>query len=360
MVVGLTGTVVGVDATAVGVVVDFLSSLPPQAVSVTLDSKRAITIGGRRTPAHNTAVLRRPGSLASPMTMNRPLALIVNPSAGGGRAGRVLGDVLKTIEGLGLAVRAEATRSLDHARELARTAADAGELVVALSGDGLVGAVAGELAGRDDALLGILPGGRGNDLARVLGIPLDDLPAACKLLRDGTARALDVARVGDRPFIGIASFGFDSDANRIANEAPPRLGNLVYAYGAIRALAAWKPAHFVVSIDGVDHESVGYSVAVANSKAYGGGMYMAPDAELDDGLLDVVISGKVSKLHFLRQLPAVFKGEHIHDPAVTVLRGAEIVVDADRPFTIYADGDPIGAIPATLTVQRHALKVLCP
>ncbi|HEY8584663.1 MAG TPA: diacylglycerol kinase family protein, partial [Capillimicrobium sp.] len=208
--------------------------------------------------------------------MERRVRLIVNPSSGGGRALGGLPTVQAALERLGVPYETFQTTSLDHGRELAVEGAARGETVAALSGDGLVGAVAGALATSEhDGVLGVLPGGRGNDLARVLGIPLDDLGAACAVLRDGVERPLDVGCVGaDRPFIGIASLGFDSDANRIANEAPPRLGNLVYAYGALRALAAWKPATFTLSLDGGPPQThTGYSVAFANSKAYGGGMY---------------------------------------------------------------------------------------
>jgi len=220
--------------------------------------------------------------------------------------------------------------------------------------------VAGVLAGRDGAVMGVLPGGRGNDLARVLGIPLNDLAAAVAILRDGVERPLDVGRVDGRPFMGIASLGFDSDANRIANEAPARLGDLVYAYGALRAFARWRPATFTLVLDGEERTYTGYSVACANSKAYGGGMLLAPDAELDDGLLDVLVIEQVSKARFLSQLPKVFRGAHVANPEVHVLRAREVRVSADRPFAIYADGDPIGELPATITVSPRAVRVVLP
>jgi YegS/Rv2252/BmrU family lipid kinase len=293
--------------------------------------------------------------------VERRLALLVNPSAGGGRAGRILGEVEAALAGLGLAFRTERTASLEHARALATTAADAGEVVVALSGDGLVGCLAGTLHGRPGAVLGVLPGGRGNDFARVLGIPLEDIRGACAVLRDGVERDLDLGQVDGKPFIGIASLGFDSDANRIANEAPARLGNLVYAYGALRALAAWKPARFELVLDGAPpREFTGYSVAAANSKAYGGGMFLAPDAELTDGLLDVVVTEDVSKLRCLRNLPRLFKGTHVDLPEVTILRAREVRVSSDRPFAVYADGDPIAQTPATIGVLPAAIRVLCP
>lgn len=294
--------------------------------------------------------------------MDRQLRLIVNPSSGGGRALAALPRVEAALTRLGLPFETHRTTSLEHGRELAREGAAAGETVVALSGDGLIGAIAGTLASCEGAVLGVLPGGRGNDFARVLGIPLDDLDAACAILSRGVARPLDLGMVGDRPFVGIASFGFDSDANRIANDAPSWLGPAVYAYGALRALAAWKPARFEIEVDGAPSRTVrGYSVGLANNKAYGGGMFAAPNAELDDGQLDLVAVGDMPKHRFLtRVLPRVFKGTHVELPEVSEQRVRSVRISADRPFVIYADGDPIGELPAVFSIRPHALRVLCP
>jgi YegS/Rv2252/BmrU family lipid kinase len=288
-----------------------------------------------------------------------PARLIVNPSAGGGRAARVLPAVEAALRGHGVTFTTERTRSLEHARELAAGAAGAGDVVVTLSGDGLVGCVAGVLRDIPGSVMGVLPGGRGNDFARCAGIPLDP-EAACAVIADGVERELDVGDVGGRTFIGIASLGFDSVANEIANRAPSRLGNLVYVYGALRAVATWKHATFTVRIDGEEHRFSGWSVAAANSKYYGGGMMLAPGAELDDGELDVMLSGATSKARFLRMLPRVFKGTHVELPNVSMLRGAEIEVSADRPFTVFADGDPIGELPVTIRAVPRAVRVLLP
>jgi YegS/Rv2252/BmrU family lipid kinase len=326
--------------------------------------------------------------------MTAPVCLIVNPSAGGGKAGRVLPDVLSAFEGHGLEVRNELTRDLDHARALARSAALAGETVVCLSGDGMVGAVADTLRKIPDALLGVLPGGRGNDLARVLGIPADPVEA-CAVIAEGFSRALDLgevtsphagtplgAQAREPAFVGIASVGFDSEANRIANEAPAWLGGLVYAYGALRALLSWRPARFEIELTGSvssgsgrqasseaptdngpveRHKFMAYTVGACNSKTYGGGMRAAPDAILDDGLLDVVVLESIGKLAFLTKiLPKVFKGTHVHEPGVKVFRTREVSIDADRPFTMYADGDPIGELPVTVRAVPGAVRVIVP
>jgi YegS/Rv2252/BmrU family lipid kinase len=290
--------------------------------------------------------------------VTRRLALLSNPAAGGGRSGRILPAVATVFDELGLEHRTIRAPTLDRARAEAGAAAAAGETVVAIGGDGLVGPVAGAMRGEPGALM-IVPAGRGNDFARVLDIPSEP-SAAARLAVQGVERLLDVGEVNGSAFVGIASLGFDSDANRIANETRLVRGQLVYLYAALRALAAWRPARFEVTVDGERHSFVGYSVAVANSKAYGGGMFIAPHAELDDGRLDVLMAGHKPKLRFLGDLPKVFRGTHVSDPAARFLRGEVVEVSAERPFTVYADGDPIAELPAHVTVARRSLRVMTP
>ena len=298
--------------------------------------------------------------------MPAPICLIVNPSAGGGRAAKIAPEIEQALRDGGRTVRTVHTRDLDHARALAGEAAASGETIAALSGDGLVGVLADTLRELPGSVLGVLPGGRGNDLARVLEIPSD--PAgACRVLAEGVARPLDLGLVEPldggppRAFVGIASVGFDSDANRIANEAPPALGGLVYAYGALRALISWRPARFELELDGGErHAFTGYTVAAANSRAYGGGMFAAPGAMLDDGMLDVIAIEDVSRMRFLRGLPRVFKGTHVEMDSVRVFRCSGVTISADRPFEMYADGDPVGALPARVSALRGAVTVVTP
>jgi YegS/Rv2252/BmrU family lipid kinase len=291
--------------------------------------------------------------------VSRRLALLVNPAAAGGKALAAVAPARAELERLGAEFRVIETASGEHAKREARAAGAIGETAVAVGGDGLVGTLAGAIC-RTDAELAIIPAGRGNDFARVLGIPTDPTEAA-RLAVEGEAKLLDVGEVDGKSFVGIASVGFDSDANRIANEAKLVKGNLVYAYAALKALAKWKPARFEVIIDGERHEVTGYSVGICNSKAYGGGMYAAPQAELDDGLLDVILSATTPKRHFLfRTLPRVFKGTHLEDPSFSSFKGETIEVSADRPFVMYADGDPLAELPATVRVAPSALRVIVP
>jgi YegS/Rv2252/BmrU family lipid kinase len=303
--------------------------------------------------------------------VSKPVCLIVNPAAGGGKGERLAPHAERALRELGLTVRRVDTRDLHDARRLGVEAARAGETVVALSGDGMVGALADALRSAPGATLGILPGGRGNDLASVLGIAADPT-AACATIAAGTPRAMDVGEVSEAradaasgsAFVGIASVGFDSEANRIANQAPAWLGGLVYAYGALRALVGWRPAQFEIELaesPGERRVFSAYSVGAANSKSYGGGMRAAPDALLDDGLLEVLVLESVSKLRFLTRIfPKVFKGTHADEPCVHVFRTREVLISADRPFTMYADGDPIGELPVRVRALPGAVTVLTP
>jgi YegS/Rv2252/BmrU family lipid kinase len=289
---------------------------------------------------------------------DRTHLVLVNPSAGGGRARELLPRLEGALRDRDLTYRLVVTTSLEHGIEEAHAAAGAGETVVVMSGDGLIGQIGGALA-ETEAPMGIIPGGRGNDLARVLGIPTDPERAAA-VIAGGHTRQIDVGVVNGKRFLGIASLGFDSDANRIANEARLVKGNLVYLYAALRALVAWKPATFTLHVDGEVKRVTGYSVGAANNKAYGGGMYAAPDAELDDGLLDLAVCGNVGKLRFLRGLAKIFEGEHRELLEVQEWQVSEAQIEADRPFAVYADGDHITDLPASVSVLPRALRLIAP
>jgi YegS/Rv2252/BmrU family lipid kinase len=292
------------------------------------------------------------------MSTDRRFAILMNPASAGGKPRRVLPGLQRELDAAGAEHRVVETRDMAHATHAAREASGRGEVVVALGGDGLVGKLAGAL--RDSTPLGVVPAGRGNDFARALEIP-EDVAGATRVLLDGVRKALDLGEANGQPFACIASVGYDSDANRIANEAKLVRGNLVYAYAAIRALTAWKPARFTVRLDGREHRFEGYGLAAANTAYYGGGMKIAPGADPADGLLEVVMVERTSKRHFLTNLlPKAFKGTHVDEESVSVHRAREVEIAADRPFDVYADGDPLTTLPATVRLVRGGLSVIAP
>jgi YegS/Rv2252/BmrU family lipid kinase len=287
-----------------------------------------------------------------------PVALLVNPASAHGRTLKLLPRVEQELDARRLTFRVERTRGLRDGVERALRAADAEEVPVVMSGDGLIGAVGGALAGSGTPL-GIVPAGRGNDLARVLGIP-DDPEGSVGVLAAGRTRLIDVGEANGRRFLGIASTGFDAEANRIANETALLRGNLVYAYAGMRTLLSWKPARFTVQVGEERLRFTGYSVSAANSRAYGGGMMLAPDADLSDGEFDVIAVREVGKLRFVSNLPKVFKGTHVERDEVTVFRTPRLELSASRPFAVYADGEHITDLPVSLRLLPRALKVLAP
>lgn len=287
-----------------------------------------------------------------------PLTLLVNPASAHGRTLKLVPQLEQVLDARRIPFRVERTRGLEDGVERALRAVEANEIPVVVSGDGLIGAIGGALAGAETPL-GIVPGGRGNDLARVLGIPSEP-EAAVAMLAAGHTRRIDVGEVNGKRFLGIVSVGFDSEANRLANETKWLRGNLVYAYAGVRTLLSWKPARFTVRVDDARERFSGYSVSVANSKAFGGGMFIAPDADLSDGEFDIVAVGEVGKLRFLSNLPKVFKGTHVEEDEVRVFRAPRLELSASRPFPVYADGEHLTDLPATLRLLPQALSVIVP
>ena len=288
--------------------------------------------------------------------------VVFNPTAGGGRAGRLAPQVVERLRGDGAEVSRHATRSLEDARLAACRAAPEVDAVVAVGGDGTVGACAAGLADAGPgsrAALGVVPAGGGNDAARTLGLPAGDPLAAAGLLTRLHRRPADLATVAGRAYLNVAGAGFDSEVNRVANQ---RLGwargRPRYVGAVLAELAVGRPATFELVLDGRATRLAGWLVAVANGPSYGGGMRVAPGASLADGLLDVVVIGAIGKLEFLRTFPKVFSGGHVQHPAVAVHRAARVDLDADRPLAVYADGEPAGTLPATFEVRPSAVTVL--
>ena len=291
-------------------------------------------------------------------TEGRPYLLVVNPEAGGGKAVKVARQAAQFLDEARVEFRTAMTRSTEHGAELALGCEATGEVPILVGGDGLAGIVGGALAGTGIEI-GLIPAGRGNDLARGLKIPTEPAAAVRNVL-SGRSRKIDVGEANGRRFLGIASVGFDSEANRIANQTRLLKGPPVYAWAAIRALFGWKPVRFDLTTGGTRRRLTGHTIAVANNRFYGGGMRMAPDAEVDDGMFDVIVINDVSKLRFLTDFPKVFSGAHVRSDGVETLRTPGVAISAGRPLTVYADGDPLTELPATFHVIYRALPIICP
>jgi diacylglycerol kinase (ATP) len=289
------------------------------------------------------------------------LSLIVNPVAGRGRALRFLPQVTAALTASGTDFEVARSASLAHAAELAMDAASRDRAVVAVGGDGMAGALAGatsRLGGR----YGIIPAGRGNDLARVLGIPADPAAAAA-LLASGTTRTIDLIGVSvpgaaETIVAGSVYAGVPSVAGEIANATWWLRGSAVYTLAALRAVARWQPPTFSLQATAARHDFAGYAVVVANSAYFGAGMMVAPPAVIDDGQLDLVLMRHGPKLAFIRALAKIKDGSHTALEQVSLERDSEVTLTIDRAIPVAADGETISfaaPLPAGTPIRIRAL-----
>jgi len=301
--------------------------------------------------------------------IHRSFSFLVNPSSGGGAAPEAVVPVARLLRDAGATVDVTYSPGPKAMAGLVAEALDRGDVVVSVGGDGMLSSLAGAVS-TAGGTLAVLPAGRGNDFARMLGLPesADDL---AKLLLEVEPRRVDLLSLSlpgsvDRRVAGSVYSGVDARASEIVDRAPWLPKRLQYPYSAVRSLATYRPGRYRVTVDGETAEYSAANVVVANSAYYGKGMKIAPAASVDDGLLDVVVIEAASRWELIRSLPKVYDGRHIALPEVTVLTGrrVEVAADARTPVPVGGDGEPLGALPgldaepATIEVLPGALSIL--
>jgi diacylglycerol kinase (ATP) len=280
---------------------------------------------------------------------------VVNPTAGGSASARTLIPLVRLLREAGAAVTVEYSKGLDHAAELARSAAAEGHVVLGVGGDGMIGCVGGALIGTG-ATFGIVAAGRGNDFARHLRLPKAPAELA-ELLLNGVARPVDAIEVNGNHVLGSVYAGVDAVANVHANNSRLR-GRASYTFAALQAIVAWRPTTYTVTVDGDTITRDAFTVVAANSGFYGFGRRIAPDARVDDGLLEVVIVKHASRRLFITMMNELSDGSHVRRPEVEVLRGREVRIEASRPLPYGADGELPGTLPVLARVLPSALQVV--
>jgi diacylglycerol kinase (ATP) len=288
--------------------------------------------------------------------------IILNPAAGRGQGRKRLAELQALLEreGVGRDWQIVETDAPGQATGIARQRAEAGApIVAAAGGDGTLNEVVNGLVGTG-AQLGLLPLGTGNDFARCLGIGTDLSFAVSTLVR-GVARPVDLGQARGRWFLNIAGCGFDAIVAERVNRGFRSLhGTGAYLAAVAQSLIALRPAEMRLTLDGEALSVRALMCSVANSTSYGGGMLIAPNAQLDDGLFDICLLREAGRIEFLRAFPRVFKGTHITHPKVTMLRAKVVGVESDPPLPILIDGDVIGTTPVTFTLTPAAIHVLAP
>jgi YegS/Rv2252/BmrU family lipid kinase len=249
---------------------------------------------------------------------------------------------------------------------LAQAAGEARDsLLVVVGGDGTLNEVVNGAAG-SGAEIAVLPSGTGQDFGRTHGIP-DDFDGAVRVALVGDTRTIDLGRVEladgtNRFFANVGSAGMSGAVARRANAMTKRLGGkATFFYALTREFLAWQNTRVMVELDdGARREGAMHDVIVANGHWHGGGMKLAPDAEQDDGLFDVVFIGDVNKLDFLTTAPKLYSGRYLSHPKVELLRSSSVAISAAKPLPLEVDGEPIGATPARFVVVPSALRLRVP
>ena len=295
--------------------------------------------------------------------MIRSYTFLVNPASGGGAAPGAVLPVARLLRDAGATVDVTYSPGPHAMHDLVEAAVGRGDVVVSVGGDGMLSSLAGLVAERD-AVLGVVPAGRGNDFARMLGLP--ETPAEqARLLLEAPVRAVDLLAVtglaGDRRLVaGSVYAGVDARAAEIVDRATWLPRSLQYPYAALRSLATYQPGRYRVAVDGIEHEYAAATVVIANSAYYGKGMQIAPAASVEDGMLDVVVIEAAGRLALMRSLPKVYDGGHVALPEVTVLSGKRVEVrgTARTSIPVGADGEPLGPLPAFGAAEPAVVEVV--
>ena len=291
------------------------------------------------------------------------LVVAINPAASFSRRSDVGPRVVRAPATAGHEVTSVSAPSFEALRRAVHTAlVPQVDALVVVGGDGMVSLGTNLLAGTKRPLA-IVPCGTGNDVARGLGIPVDDTDATIRHLLDALTRpprAIDAVRVGcggsTTWFAGVLSAGFDAVVNERANRMGRPRGKSRYSLAMLLVLATFRPISYCLTVDGRSRRVQAMLISVANNGSIGGGMRITPNAVLDDGMLELFVVAPLTRLAFLRVFPKVFSGTHTSLPQVEISRCRSVRIEADRVVS-YADGERVGALPVQIDVVPGALLV---
>ena len=297
--------------------------------------------------------------------MKRQIRLLVNPSAGKGRALEILPDVAGALRDGGANLEILLSRNFAEAKLMAHQAiADGVDVLAVMGGDGMMHlgvntSAAARTDGRSRTTLGLIPAGTGNDLCRGIGLPPKDAVAAAGVIAAGHSRSIDLARVAETYVAAVLATGFDALVNRRANQMPWPRGSTRYALAVMAELRVFSPLHYRLTLDGQIRELPAMLVAIGNTSSYGGGMLICPQADPYDGLLDVTIIHPVGRLKLLRLFPEMYSGNFVRDACVEQLRVREATVEG-AGLVGFGDGEMLGAAPLQICSMPRALPVFVP
>ena len=298
------------------------------------------------------------------------LVLVANPTSGGGRARAIAERARDVMLSEGVDVDLVVPEGIDAMRESVAAAVESAPTgIVACGGDGTVHLVLQGAASHSTAIhstaMAIIPAGTGNDVARSLGIARKGHDQVARVIARsalaGRFRAIDLTRLehGSRHVwsLGVTSTGLDSAVNERANRTRRFNGTTRYVLALLSEMRSFRTYEYVVTVDGERMDGPATLIAIGNGSSYGGGMLICPSASMTDGILDITWVDRASRTTILRVFPRIFNGSHVKHPAVRVLHGRTITVEAKGPV-VYADGERIGDLPIVATAVAGGLRML--
>ncbi|HKR64102.1 MAG TPA: diacylglycerol kinase family protein [Thermoanaerobaculia bacterium] len=289
------------------------------------------------------------------------LKVIYNPTAGRGRARRHVREVEEYLRSRGARADCEPSTGPDDLVRIAAESSRAGyDRVVVCGGDGTL-----NLALREFDLakgtLALIPTGSGDDFARVMNIPRRDIRAACDVALSGRVREVDVALANNLRYLGVAGLGFDSEVAEFANRNVKFLrGSAVYLYAIFRVLPHFTPRPVSIRASNGTRDVNIMFAAIGNTRQYGGGIRITPDAVVDDGLLDLCVVHETTRAELLKTLPKAYTGAHVKSPFVEMSRGREFSFESEKAMAVYADGEPLTRTPVSFGLASERLKICAP
>lgn len=288
------------------------------------------------------------------------LVLIVNPGANRFRSAHRIAAAEAALRRRNVGYRLVRTDAYENIEVQARRARDAGvPVVVACGGDGTNRAVATALAGTETRM-GVFPCGRGNDLARALGIPFDP-EAAVQTILDGETHRIDLGCTGETCFTTVATLGIDSEVSeRVRLHGSGATSRFTYPLTLLKVVFQYQFPRVVLEGDFGRREEEIVVAATANTPFYGGGMKVAPAADPTDGLFHVCVIKAFARIRLLALFPTVYRGSHVRRPEVEMLRTRSLRVSCERPLSLYGDGELLGTTPIEMEVRPRALRVCVP
>jgi diacylglycerol kinase (ATP) len=286
------------------------------------------------------------------------MEIIVNRQAGHGAGPRKVKGFNRLISRRGLDCTLLETRYSGHATLLARRLAQRNRLRIGvMGGDGTISEVINGLSG-SNVELAIIPIGTGNDVARSLGLPIDNPSVLLEIALEGVSKEVDVAEAGGRSFISVLGAGFPVEVAAEANRIKRLRGSPVFLLAMCKALTKMRVQKARLELDDRILELEFTSLLVQNTPSTGGGLLVAPNAALDDGLLDIVVVDTISKAKLMLNLPRLYQGTHLDHPNFTLYRSKAVKIYSSNSVSLMVDGDPCGRLPVCIKTRHKALKVV--